>query len=177
MNIKDYIKIENLIGVGCSRAVYKANNKVIKINLSYLGYLQTKVEKWFYDIVQEKFNRSEMFNKVDFINNFFSISDYIEPISNEYFDITCSDIFNESYYFDYEDDVIDLAKEFGICTDDWFSASNRAVLDGKLILIDYGMKKSFYPLIEKDDFSDKSKEEVHNYVLRILKEFNYYKGL
>ena len=30
MNIKDYIKIENLIGVGCSRAVYKANNKVIK---------------------------------------------------------------------------------------------------------------------------------------------------
>lgn len=168
MNINNYIKIENLIGVGSSRAVYRANDKVIKINLSSIGYLQTKVEGWFANLVNEKLNKTGLFNEVEDMNETFSVSKYIKPISKEDFDITCSDRFNDSNYYDYEDEAVELARIFDICTDDWLSATNRGLIDGKLTLIDYGMRNAFY--LNQKDYSTKSKEEIHKIVLDILNQ-------
>ena len=83
--VKDYIKKENLIAWGDTRAVYRAEDKVIKVNLSNYGYLKTKNEDILYKLLEDKIKKGEIkldnldfLNKVLEFNELYSVSNYLK---------------------------------------------------------------------------------------------------
>lgn len=143
-NWNDLCKVENFIGIGSTRKVYRVSDYVVKVHLHPLGYLQSKNEADIYDAMVGK-GLEGLFAQTYYVDECISIQRYYAPLEmrdNQSFEIDRKkdeDLIPEMY----EEVLLQLDKEFD-CFDLKDSSNYGLDSRNKLVFIDYGMSKKLY---------------------------------
>ncbi|GAA0339633.1 hypothetical protein GCM10008967_32490 [Bacillus carboniphilus] len=143
-NWNDYCKVENFVGIGSTRKVYRVGDYVVKVYLHPLGYLQSKNELDIYEAMVEK-GLQGLFAQTYYVDEYISIQKYYEPLemrNNQSFEIDMKkdeDLIPEMY----EEVLLQLDKEYD-CFDLKDSSNYGLNNSRKLVFIDYGMSKKLY---------------------------------
>ncbi|WP_404407120.1 protein kinase [Jeotgalibacillus malaysiensis] len=141
-NWKTYCTEQNFLGIGSTRKVYRAGDKVIKVHLHAIGYEQSRQELLIYEEMK-RLGYDEYFAEVTEVHKEYAVQRFAEPLElqdAQTYDLPEDDErLTHSHkkiisLLDREFDSFDLkdSGNFGI---------NKA---GRLVLIDYGMTKKRY---------------------------------
>ncbi|KIL51420.1 hypothetical protein KP77_09320 [Jeotgalibacillus alimentarius] len=141
-NWKDYCSEENFLGIGSTRKVYRAGDKVIKVHLHPIGYEQSMQEKLIYQVM-ERLGYQSFFAQMMEVYEEYAVQAFASPLALK--DFQTYDLSNEDQrltsehlklieLLDCEFDSFDLKDSGNFGMDD----------NGRLIFIDYGMTKKRY---------------------------------
>lgn len=141
-NWKSYCTEQNFLGVGSTRKVYRAGDKVIKVHLHAIGYEQSRQEMQIYREMKS-LGYENYFAEVTEVHKEYAVQLFAEPLKLQ----------DAQTYDLHEDDerLTDSHKKIISLLDrdfdsfDLKDSGNFGVNEaGKLVFIDYGMTKQRY---------------------------------
>lgn len=149
-----------LVGEGTTRDTYLhpdyPDTLVIKRHLHPIGYLQSKMEKQVWDNANPKWRQH--FTEIHEVTEEYQVCALLLPYNatrdsagnfldwdEEYLPFKYTKCDNGfSQFIEHETEILEYLVDLGVETDELFHTSNCAVVDSRLVFIDYGMQTHLY---------------------------------